>query len=289
MENCIKEYTVGSVTEFINKVEEIYKQRREYIKNGENKKKNHKHLFFRGHSDENYKLIPTILRNDKSGNKLDEKEILNDFVHYGPQHNIKYDFERERINILTDMQHNGIPTRLLDWTVAPLNALFFAVCDAECGKTPEVIVFDPWAYNGRVINYDSHPRIQDIHIHARALLSSGEPKQNWGYIKKYIQKEFRIQPFLQYPIEKPIALVSNFTNSRMLQQRGVFTIHGSDKNDMSKWQEFKENSWRIKINKCHIECIKEELNRLYINYYSIYPDFAGMKSQIEYKKGLFNI
>lgn len=277
---------ISSIEEYISKVNEIYE---ENIKCN-CKQGKRKHLFFRGHSNkENHKLLPSVIRNEK----ISEREILLDFVHYGPQHNIKYDFERERIQILTDMQHNEIPTRLLDWSLAPLNALYFAVCKGGCDTDAEVIVMNPWCYNARIIDYGKHPRIHDMHIHARALLSTTD---DFDYIKEYLKHEFRLQEnflacnkFREHNIEKPIAIVSNFTNQRILHQRGAFTIHGTKDNSLDDWSEFKDNSWRITIDKCKKQEILDNLNKLYINHYSIYPDFPGMKKQIEARNGLFNI
>jgi len=157
-------FKISTIEEYIIKVKEIYERNKKCLCEAGKTK----HLFFRGHSKKSYELKPSVLRNKV----YSEKTILLDFVHYGPQHNINYDFERERINILTEMQHNEIPTRLLDWSIAPLNALFFAVKDTQCDEDAEVIVFNPWCYNKKIFNYKSHSRIQDIHVHARALLST---------------------------------------------------------------------------------------------------------------------
>lgn len=280
--NKIKVY---SLEEYISEVKKVYNL---YSKSSCDQGKN-KHLFFRGHSNIDYKLVPNVIRNSK----LSEKEFLFDFVHYGPQHNIKYDFEKERVNILTDMQHNEIPTRLLDWSFAPLNALFFAVSGSNCENDAEVIVFNPWCYNQKIIDYNFHPRMHDIHIHARALLSS---THNFNYIKQYLIQEFKIEELIsssskfgKHNIEKPMAIVSNFTNNRILHQRGAFTIHGTDKEPIDKWGEFLDNSWRIIIDKSKKEEVFNDLNKLYINHYSVYPDFIGMKEQIGNRGGLFNI
>lgn len=85
-------------------------------------------LVFRGHSDVRYQLIPSIGRKDEDGNnfydKKDEKQI---FLNFKKRY---YSFTQcrptEDIDILFLAQHHELPTRLLDWTINPLIALYFA-------------------------------------------------------------------------------------------------------------------------------------------------------------------
>ncbi len=269
---CFINKEIKNVADFISKINDLYG----------NHFQSKKHLFFRGHSDIDYKLLPGVLRGG-----YNEKEILLDFKQYAPFHKIDYDFINERERILVDMQHNEIPTRLLDWTVAPLNALFFCCSekneDDNSGTDGQIFMFDPWEYNKRLINdYGKHKEIHQIHITARALLSGG-----WKFdeINEYVNKRFSYQGLFPEDIKHPFAFVANFTNDRILLQRGVFTIHG-ESNDEFRPDLFMK---RIIIKKEFKRKILDELNKLYVNDYSIYPDFAGMKNLIINRKGLFNL
>lgn len=242
-----------------------------------------KHLFFRGHGNaKDFELIPTVLRPKEN---FKEKEILLDFKQYAPAHNIIYDYYSQRDRMLADMQHFGMPTRLLDWTVAPLNALFFC-CSGASTIDGEVIIFNPWKYWSEIVRDKSHQEIHQIHITSRALLSG-----NWPFddIKNYISKEFGYHDLQPGDIIDPFAFVANYTNDRIIHQRGCFTIHGTENKAFNHNGKFSDCFSRISIEASSKNTILDELNMLYINDYSIYPDFDGMKTLISKRKSLFNL
>lgn len=99
-------------------------------------KKAHEHevLFYRGHSQLNYLLQPGIKRKQHwlENEDIMYQELLvrcaQDFVHC-----------HTHLDYLVEMQHYGLPTRLLDITENPLVALYFA-CSSNKDKIGEVFV-----------------------------------------------------------------------------------------------------------------------------------------------------
>lgn len=133
--------------------------------------------------------------------------------------------------------------------------------------------------------YNSHPKIQDAYLLARALLST---YKDFAYIKKFVYDKYGFR-ITKKDIQEPFALVSNFTNSRMQHQRGVFTIHGMDKVDLRNEDYFTNNAYKIIIKAEVKQEIYEQLNWLYINEYTQYPDIKGIKEIVGNRQGFFNI
>lgn len=238
-----------------------------------------KHLFFRGHSNEKYKLLPSVFRNQS----YIEKDIYLDFMQYAPENNIHFDFIRESDKVLADMQHYGIPTRLLDWTINPLVALFFSCISNNKEENGRVYLFDPWGYNSKISDY-SIPKNHETNIYARSLLVYGWDKR---VINEHVKEKFFIE--CTNSLEKPFSYVSQFTNKRKVNQRGCFLIYGNDKTPFDEIKEVSSFLDFFTIDKNFKEQILNELNMFYVNEYSIYPDYYGMKKMITRYGGLFNL
>jgi len=101
--------------------------------------KKEREVFFRGHSDTNYKLEPSLLRTINLSKPFEDNEhsLFWDLLTTEPR---SFTEDASCFDILTRMQHYSLPTRLLDISSNPLTALYFA-CSGSEDKDGQVILF----------------------------------------------------------------------------------------------------------------------------------------------------
>ena len=137
-----EEVRINSVSEFIEKIVQLDKEEGTEI-------------FYRGHADRDWELLPSIFRTPSGVEK--EHLLFRDMVAHEPQ---SFSECKSALDYLVQMQHYGLPTRLLDMTTNPLVALYFAcqsVGDVNAGISAgmqiagehvlDIILNDPRARN----------------------------------------------------------------------------------------------------------------------------------------------
>lgn len=132
----VKEIKVNSVAAFVAKLAKL--DRREDTE-----------TFYRGHADKDWELIPSILRTP-DGPEI-EHRLFRDMVAHEPQ---SFSECRSALDHLVQMQHYGLPTRLLDVSMNPLVALYFA-CEETGSNRRDGAVCLFTVPEGRVKHYDS--------------------------------------------------------------------------------------------------------------------------------------
>lgn len=257
------EYNPKTFAEFLN-----------LVLDAQSKSKNP--LWFRGCGNSNYELIPSLYRHRKirSIDKLIELEyrLLTRFNQRSiPFHNRNLD---DVWFSLFFMQHYGIPTRLLDWTENPFIAFYFATAFAKYEIVSNKIKFinnaavwilDPVIWNKHALRHESYD--QGI------LTTTDEQIKGYKPISRY-------QPMNNLPV----AIYGAHNSSRIVAQRGVFTIYGQNKVAMEELyisEKFPTDSLiKINLNKSKLIKMRKDILNNGITESVVFPDLEGLAKEI---------
>lgn len=208
-------------------------------------------ILFRGQR-QNKPLLPRIARIDLTSDLLTvEKQIFTEFkrqsipyLDYKPQ--TDWDW-------LALMQHYGLPTRLLDWTLNPLAALWFAV-----RKPPAT-------------DKDGNPMPGGVWIFPTSS-------------KNFVSPADTTSPFTT---KDSLIFRPNHITRRIVAQSGWFTVHRYLENEKHFLPLERNAKYIFSLVKINVPAslfpeLRTELSRFGINSATMFPDLEGLGAYIEW-------
>lgn len=254
--------------------------------------------FFRGHSNYQYRLEPSIFRLDKITNRqkwLENEDVL--FRELQISEPMEFNLDKSALEVLTRMQHYSMPTRLLDVTSNPLTALYFA-CESLSKDNGEVILIFPNKHKIKYYDSDTVSCLSNISklTHndkdqlANFLTSNPLAKKlNYKYqsSKKLInfikeEKTYFTQKLLPLDLKNILLVKGKKSNSRISAQSGAFILFGLD----AVINEVGDDNFlikRIKIPFSSKEKIIKELDLININLKTVYPTLENTAKYLKDK------
>jgi hypothetical protein len=219
--------------------------------------------FFRGQGDSSWHLQPGMLRTN---------------CHPYYEQCMYYEFRAgagmlighamDSWDVAFSMQHYGLPTRILDWTETFSVALYFAITGMKNLATEEAAIWilDPYELNKETCGKDEILDLNDDFRH--------------DYFTYFITDQREIEEF-----PEAVAVYPNRRNSRILAQKGIFTIHKEQKPlDVS----FQRYVRKIVFKRDALTGGERFLELCGINVYTLFPELPGLCEHLKdrYKEHL---
>jgi FRG domain len=239
-------------------------------------------IWFRGINDSSFSLQPGTYRHKD----YDERSAALSFRAKVPSYIARQPSDDWEWYYL--MQHYGLPTRLLDWTENPLFALFFAIRSVSTTmskpeKIPCVWVIDPVELNvnmhGSEENFIIVPKISPESEFNYWLPNCCGPK---------IPSETFTTGSRFADNKKPLAIYPSRYNDRIVAQRGVFTVHGSDDIGLEKLLTLKNEIDTILINSAKRTELLDDLWALGISDSVLFPEPHYVAQDLKREYGVCN-
>lgn len=224
-------------------------------------------VWFRGHPDVAYDLKPSLFRTPF------DPTLEKDFSTQFQSRSIPFlkSVPNDQWEWQFVMQHFGIPTRLLDWTVSGLAALAFAILfredknsgDKHFGKDAAI-----WCLNPTKLN-------------SMARIGLAEPTKIPD-----ISKDTQIKTLYDFGSTVstyPVAITGPMNNERIVAQKGVFTLFPNSAPYQNLDEKVGAEEFLVKlfIKEANVASIRKELSRMGMSESTLFPDLTHLAVELK--------
>jgi hypothetical protein len=231
----------------------------------------HTHLrglqpFWRGHTHIDWPLTPEVFRNSPWGKHYPEVTLIRTFMGQAESRTQRCPAYNDFVGWLILARHFGLPTRLLDWSMSPLLALFFAV-EHQNDADAALWALDPGGLNQAMIGEDRQLIVDDPAV--RELVSLAFEPDASVHLAASTRTAGRA-----------LAVGAREIDPRVMVQQGAFTIHGDQINLAAK-----KAPWLVgfRVKREAKIILRENLRRLGITRSGLFPDLGSLAHDLKHK------
>lgn len=250
-----------------------------------------KQLFYRGHANSNYILLPSVMRTKDW--RENERAMYNELLINCPE-----DFEKclTHLEKLVKMQHYGLPTRLLDITRNPLVALYFA-CNGEYDSFGEIVLIAAdiedikYPQSDTVSILASLPQFsysKQIEFYRLAIDTTINDASFNSRVSRLLHEIRLEKPAFQPQIIKNdllrnIVVYALKNNNRIIKQDGAFILTGlfDEKNNSLNKFRYKEKGKTVILLTDKKKRVLKQLDAFSINHATLFPEIECVAEYIK--------
>lgn len=278
---------ITSLTGFVRKVDQL------------TQKYHNAQILYRGHADRQHKMTPSVLRSENL--RKSEHLLIRNLI---SRHPGEFSGDINTFDRLVRAQHYGLPTRILDMTLNPLVALFFA-CKDRPSAVGQVIAVVPNMDRQKYFDSDTVSCLCNL-----AYLKAGEKKEiydevgriaseelyeNKGYIDEFcrIKSVDKLIQFIRN--EKPhfvarivpidlavvVSVIPRWNHARIVAQHGAFLCFGLISEYDGKDLSDSTSTEAIDIDNKQKHKILAELARVGITNDSMFPEIENTAGELK--------
>ena len=232
--------------------------------------RNRSSYLYRGMPDSSYRMVTSLSRCCKGLQKTLEPAILNNFAKYA----VREDFTVVQ-SVWTQMisgQHNGLPTRLLDWSHSALVALHFAMTEENLAEMD--------AHDCVVWRIDMNEQIN--HLPEKYRLAIGREQTTLFSVGMLAKLAPTLDQYDEDMGDHSMVIIEPpSTNNRIIMQYSFFSVIPSEMTDIETFLDHHtRNTVKYVIDKNLRWRVRDMLDSLNISERLFFPGLDGLSKWI---------